>query len=99
MVLLEAFGCSRPWLFNPLEVSSVVIVVDVGEKIATMQPIVAMCLGLSKRLLLSTSVGEGGGGILEGTRSWNGHGNRAWVSLPLMAPWSGQKCYAFGHTA
>ena len=64
MVLLEAFGCSRPWLFDPLEVSSIVVVVDVGEKIATMQPVVAMCVGLNKRLLLSASVDEGSSGVL-----------------------------------
>ena len=64
VVLLEAFGCSRPWLFDPLEVSSIVVVVDVGEKIATMQPVVAMCLSLNKRLLLSTSVDEGSSGVL-----------------------------------
>ena len=75
VVLLEAFGCSCPWLFDPLEVSSIVIVVDVGEKIATMQPVVAMCLGLDKRLLLSTSVDEGSSGVLWGTRTWREHGN------------------------
>ena len=64
MILLEAFGCSRPWLFDPLEVSSIVVVVDVGEKIATMQPVVAMLLGFSKRLLLGTSVDEGSSGVL-----------------------------------
>ena len=64
MVLLEAFSCSRPWLFDPLEVSSIVIIVDVGEEIATMQPIVAMCMGRRKRLLLSTSVDEGSRSVL-----------------------------------
>ena len=64
MVLLEAFGCSRPWLFDPLEVSSIVIVVDVGEEIATMQPVVAMLVGLGKCLLLSPSVDEGSSGVL-----------------------------------
>ena len=77
MVLLEAFSCSRPWLFDPLEVSSIVIIVDVGEEIATMQPIVAMCMGRRKRLLPSTSADEGSGGILWGTRSWNEHGDEA----------------------
>ena len=66
MVLLEAFSCSRPWLFDPLEVSSIVIIVDVGEEIATMQPIVAMCMGRRKRLLPSASASEGSGGILWG---------------------------------
>ena len=72
-MLLEAFGCSRPWLFDPLEVSSIVVVVDVGEKIATMQPVVAMCLGLNERLLLSTGVDEGSSGVLWGTRTWREH--------------------------
>ena len=77
MMLLEAFGCSRPWLFDPLEVSSIVVVVDVGEKIATMQPIVAICMGRRERLLPSASANEGSGGILWGTRSWNEHGDEA----------------------
>ena len=64
MMLLEAFGCSRPWLFDPLEVSSIVVVVDVGEKIATMQPVVAMRLGRNKRLFLSTSVNDCSSGVL-----------------------------------
>ena len=69
VMLLEAFGCSRPWLFDPLEVSGIVVVVYVGEKIATMQPVVAMCLGLGKRLLLRTSVDEGSSGVLRGART------------------------------
>ena len=64
VMLLEAFGCSCPWLFDPVEVSSIVVIIDVGEKVASMQPIVAMCMGLSKRLLLSTSVGEGSRSVL-----------------------------------
>lgn len=69
MMLLEAFGCSRPWLFDPLEVSCIVVVVDVGKKSATMQPVVAMLLSLNKGLLLSASVGESSGGVLWGMRT------------------------------
>ena len=67
VVLLKAFGCSCSWLFDPLEVSSVVVVVDVGKKITAMQPIVTMCMSFNKRLLLSTRVDESCGGILSAT--------------------------------
>ena len=42
VVLLEAFSCSCPWLLDPLKVSRIVIVVDVDEKIAAVQPVIAM---------------------------------------------------------
>ena len=64
VVLLEAFACACSGLFDPLEVSRVVVVVDVNKKIAAMQPVVAMCLSLNKRLLLSTGVDECSSGVL-----------------------------------
>ena len=84
VVLLEAFTCSRPWLFDPLEESSIVIVVDVNEKSATMKPVVAMCLGLHKRLLLSASVDEGSSGVLLGTRTWREHAKMMDIHCPQI---------------
>ena len=66
VVLLKALSGPRSRLFDPFEISRVIVIVHVGEKLASMQPVVAMCLCLHECLLLSPCVDDSGRSVLLG---------------------------------
>ena len=46
VVFLEVGGVARPWFFDSFEVPRIVVIIDVGQKVPSVQVVIAVCLRL-----------------------------------------------------